>query len=197
MLPSGGMRRLVLASTSPRRLKLLTDAGFSFESIAPEYEEDMTLLLPPAELVKHLSRGKAESVASKVQDGILIAGDTIVVYEGEVIGKPYTESRAREMLRQLSGSVHSVLTGVTVLDTKTGETVSEAIEAKIHFKTLSDLEIDAYVGTGEPLDKAGAYAIQGEGRKFVERIDGDFVTIVGLPIARITEILRSFGIEPA
>lgn len=189
-------RRLVLASTSPRRLKLLTDAGFAFEAIAPDYEEDMTLPMPPVELVKFLSQGKAESIANKVSDGVIVAGDTFVAYQDTPIGKPHTAERAIEMLKLLSGTEHSVLTGFTVLDTRSGKLVSEAIEAKIHFKTITDAEIEAYVATGEPLDKAGAYAIQGEGRKFVERIDGDFVTIVGLPVKRIIEVLKEFGIDP-
>ncbi|MBU6323322.1 MAG: septum formation inhibitor Maf [Patescibacteria group bacterium] len=188
------MRRLVLASSSPRRQQLLADAGFAASIVEPEYEEDLTLRLPPAELVKFLSRGKAESVAPRAPDAVIVAGDTIVVHEGRVLGKPHEPARAKEMLRELSGTTHFVITGFTVLDAGSGRAVSDAIEARIFFKTLGEEVIASYVATGEPLDKAGAYAVQGKGGEFIERIEGDFATVVGLPISRLAEILPEFGI---
>ncbi len=190
------MRRLFLASTSPRRLKLLTDAGFAFESVEPDYAEDMTRALPPAELVQFLSKAKAESIIGKVPKGVIVAADTFVVHEGKPVGKPHTAERAKEMLRLLRGSEHSIITGYAVIDRENGKEVAGSVEAHVRMRDMTDAEIDDYVATGEPLDKAGAYAIQGEGAKFIERIDGDFVTIVGLPVARITEILKEFGIFP-
>ena len=187
-------KKIILASGSPRRKELLEKAGVSFEVVVSEYEEDMTLPLPPDELVKYLSHEKAETVAKTHTDAIVISADTIVVYGDIVLGKPHTEERAREMLRLLSGKQHSVFTGFTIILEDEKKTISRAVESKVFFKNLSDEEINEYIATGEPLEKAGAYAVQMLGQKFVEKIEGDIPNIIGLPITEvIKELQENFG----
>jgi septum formation protein len=188
------MRRIILASTSPRRKELLAKTGLEFEVVTSNYEEDMTLALPPDELVKFLSRGKAESVASNYDDAIIIGGDTFIFFEGKILGKPHTPVRAKEMLRMLSGNEHSVFTGFTIIDTLNNKIVSEAVTAKVKFRDLSEKEIDDYVETGEPLNRAGAYAVQTVEKTFIEEVIGDYDGIIGLPINHVREILVSFGV---
>lgn len=188
------MRKIILASTSPRRKELLAKTGLVFDAVASDYEEDMTLQLPPDELVKFLSKGKAESVAQKYGDAIIIGGDTFIAFNGHMLGKPHTPVRAKEMLKLLSGQEHSVFSGFTIIDTKSKKIISEAVEAKIKFKDLSDTEIDAYIETGEPLTRAGAYAIQTIKDTFVEKMSGDYDGIVGLPVTEVRKALRTFGI---
>ncbi len=186
--------RIILASTSPRRKELLEKAGVVFEVVRSNYEEDMTLPLPPLELAKYLSRGKAEAVAQDYTDAVVIGADTFVTYEGMLLGKPHTPERAKEMLGMLSGKAHTVITGFTIIDTKTGTSISEAVESTVYFKNLSEQEIDAYVSTGEPLDKTGAYTIQGAGKTLVDHIEGDYDNVVGLPVSAVLEVLKSFPI---
>jgi septum formation protein len=184
------LRLIVLASESPRRKELLERAGLRFSVAASDYEEDLGLDMPPHELAAHLSKGKAASVAGKHPDAVVIAADTFIVLEGKILGKPHTEDEAARMLGLLSGRAHSVITGYTVLDTATGREVSESVETRVWFKELTDDEIEAYVKTGEPLDKAGAYAIQGRGASLVQKIEGDYDNVVGLPV---DAVLRSLG----
>jgi len=181
------MKKIILASGSPRRKELLTEAGIKFDVDVSDYEEDMTLDLPPSELVKHLSLGKAKVVAGRHKNAVIIAADTFVVLKGEVLGKPYTKEKAKEMLEKLSGQAHSIFTGFAIIDTETGETVSEAQESKICFREIQPEEIEEYINSGEPLDKAGAYAIQGGGGKFVENIEGDYTGIIGIPMKAFLE----------
>ncbi len=188
------MRKIILASTSPRRKELLAKTGLSFEAVASNYEEDMTLPMPPDELVKFLSKGKAESVAQYYEDAIIISGDTFISFNGLVLGKPHTRERAKEMLRILSGNEHTVLSGYTVIDTKSKKIISEVAEAKIKFKDLSDKEIDEYVETGEPLTRAGAYAIQTIKETFVINMSGDYDGIIGLPVSALMKTLESFEV---
>ena len=189
-------RKIVLASTSPRRKKLLADTGLVFEAVAPKYEEDMTLPLAPHELAEHLARGKAESVAVAYPDAIIIASDTLIGFKEKVLGKPHTSEKACEMLRMLSGETNTIFTGLAMIDTKSGRTITKVIEARVQFRKLSDQEIGDYVATGEPLDKAGAFAIQGLGGALIENIEGDWSGAVGLPISQLLEILRNdFGIR--
>lgn len=188
-------RKIILASTSPRRIELLTKAGVNFEAVASDYEENMTLPMEPKELAKFLSRGKAEAVAKNYEDAIIIGGDTFIAFNGKILGKPHTPERAREMLVMLSGHTHSVISGFTVIDTKSGKVISDAEEAYITFKNLSSKEVDDYIATGEPLTRAGAYAIQTIGEKFIEKWEGDYDSIVGLPTSRVLEVLKDCGIE--
>ncbi len=138
--------------------------------------------MEPHELAKFLSRGKAEAVAKTHKNAVVIGADTFVAHNNKVLGKPHTPERAREMLKELNGTVHSIITGLTVIDSDTDKSISQAIEAKVYFKNLTDQEIDDYIATGEPLDKAGAYAVQGIGKSLVEKTEGDYNAIVGLPL---------------
>ncbi len=188
------MKTIILASSSKQRHDILARTRIPFIVEESGYAEDMTLPLAPRDLVQHLAEGKAQAVAARHPDALIIAADTIVVSNGEVFGKPLTEGEAREMLRKLSGVAHDVLTGFVVLDTKTGKKVGRTVETKVMFQTLFDEQIDSYVATGEPLGKAGGYAIQGAGARFAERIEGDMDNVVGLPLQALLEELAKFGV---
>lgn len=191
------MRKIVLASQSPNRKKIMEQVGLQFEVCPSNYEEDMTVKLHPMELVKIMSEGKAEDVVKKYQgqDAVVIAADSIIAFENEVFGKPKSTERAKEMLRRISGRVHSALTGFTIIDAQTGKKVSKSVETKVYFKELLPEEIDAYVATGDPLEKAGAYEIQALGSLFVSKIEGDYANIAGLPIFHVAEELKKFGVK--
>ncbi|MEK7540947.1 MAG: Maf family protein [Patescibacteria group bacterium] len=189
------MKKIILASQSPRRKELLLQIGLDFEIDPSNYEEDMTLKMNPAKLAEHLSLGKARDVAKRYKDAIVISADTIVAVGNEVFGKPKTPERAKYMLEKLSGRAHSIITGFTIIDTKSSKQISNSVETKVYFKNLSEQEIDSYIATGEPLDKGGGYAIQGKAALFVEKIEGDYFNIVGLPILSLSEELKKFGIN--
>ncbi len=189
------MKKVVLASTSPRRVELLKKIIQAFEVVKPDFEEDLSLKLSPFELAEFLAMGKAESVAKKFKDAIVIAADTLISFEGIVLGKPKDEKDAFKMLSVLSGRTHSVFTGFAVIDVRAGNKFSKAFEAKVSFKVLAENDILDYIASGEPLDKAGAYAIQGLGGKFVEKFEGDFDTIVGLPVVELERVLSVFGVN--
>lgn len=189
------LRKIILASTSPRRKQLLEKTGLKFDVVGSDYEEDMTLKLKPKELAKHLSMGKAKSVAAKYRNAVVIAADTFIAYKDRVLGKPHTPEQAKKTLRMLSGKAHSVITGFTIVDTATGKKVSKAVETKVYFKKLIDSEISGYIKSKEPLDKAGAYAIQGLGAVLVEKIEGDFFNVMGLPVNALVTELRKFGVK--
>ncbi len=183
-------RKIVLASTSPRRKMLLEKAGLEFEICPGSYEEDMSLDMSPAELVKFLSRGKAESVVSKFPDALIIGSDVFISYNGKVLGKPHTEEKAKEMLQMLRGVQHSVFTGFVVIDTKTNKTIDGFVEIKVYFKNYSDEVIDEYIKNGDILEKAGAYAIQNLGEEMLEKFDGNYDDILGLPVKEVLEALE-------
>ena len=187
--------RLILASGSPRRRELLGRFGTAFEVVPAAGEETAPKGLAPDALVRRLADAKAAEVADRVNDenAVIIAADTVVELRGEILGKPGTPERAKRMLRELSGNVHRVWSGVTVR--RGGEFQSAAECTAVHFRQLTDMEIDAYVDTGEPLDKAGAYGYQGLASLFVERIEGDYFNVVGLPLCRLGQMLRAFGVE--
>ncbi|MGC9598954.1 MAG: nucleoside triphosphate pyrophosphatase [Minisyncoccia bacterium] len=189
------MRKIVLASSSPRRTEILNRIGLKFVVDPGDYKEDMTLKLAPRELAKRLSLKKAESVARRHKDAVVIGADTCVVYKNRVLGKPGIPKRAKAMLKLLSGRTHSVFTGFTIIDTKTGKRVSRVSESKVYFKKLGNREMNAYVRTGEPLDKAGAYAVQGRGAAFIRKVEGDFFGIMGLPLYEIVHELAKFGVK--
>ena len=181
---------LILASKSARRIKLLKDIGLEFETVDHKVSETYPKKATPETIVQTLSKRKAEGVLKKYPEATVIAADTIVVYEGEVLGKPRDEDDAFKMLKKLSGQKHQVLTGVTITNkhkTKTFHSVSD-----VYMKPYHDIEIYEYIKTHEPMDKAGAYAIQGEGSKFVEKYTGDFFTIVGLPVKQLQKELKKF-----
>jgi septum formation protein len=189
------MRKIILASASPRRKEILRMTGLKFSVSASDYEEDLNLELRPRELARFLSRKKAEYVANKYKNAIIIAADTFIVLKNRVLGKPRNAKEAGQMLRILSGKAHSVITGFTIMDTGSGKTSSRSVKTEVYFKKLSSQNISAYVKSKEPLDKAGAYAIQGLGAVFVEKIEGDFFNVVGLPLCALSECLKKFGVH--
>lgn len=189
------MKKIILASASPRRREILKNAGLDFRVDAGDYEEDLSLKLKPHELARFLSREKAKAVAARHKDSIVIAADTFILYKKNILGKPHTKTEAKRMLVMLNNKTHAVITGFTIIDTATGKKISKAVETKVTFKKLTDKEIDSYVETGEPLDKAGAYAIQGLGALLVKKIDGDYLNVIGLPLAALADCLKKFEIE--
>lgn len=188
-------RQIVLASASPRRKELLELIGLKFKVVVSSYEEDMTLQLSPRGLACLLSAKKAEDVALRCPDALVIAADTFIDLKGHLLGKPQTPAEAKQMLRSLSNRSHEVITGFTVLDTASGAKISKAVATKVYFKKLTQREIDAYVASGEPMDKAGAYAIQGLGSIIIKKIDGDYFNVIGLPLNALTSALRKFGVS--
>jgi len=188
------MKKIILASQSPRRKQLLEQIGLKFEIDPSNYEEDMSLKMEPSKLAEFLSLGKAKDVAGRHKNSIIISADTIVAVDDEVFGKPKTPEKAKYMLRKLSGRAHSVITGFSIIDTETNKQISKSVETKVYFKDIPEQEMDAYIVTGEPLDKGGSYAIQGLAALFVEKIEGDYFNIVGLPILALTTELKNFGI---
>ena len=188
-------KKIVLASASAGRRDLLKQMGLEFEIDPSNYEEDMSLKMAPDKLAEHLSLGKAKDVAQRHTGSIIIAADTFCVLDGELLGKPKTEENARKMLKKLSGTFHSVITGFTIIDTETKKQVSKSVETKIYFKNIPDQEIDAYVASKEALEKAGAYAMQHRGGLFIEKIEGDYFNIIGLPILPLSLELKKFDIN--
>ena len=187
------MRRVILASGSPRRFDLLKSVLDNFEVITSNYEEDMTLDMKPSELVKFLSKGKADEVAQR-EKGIILGADTIVVLNGKVIGKPKSKEEAKETLKALSNNSHHVYTGFTIIDTENNKEIIDFEKTEIIFKELSDEKIEEYIKTGEPMDKAGAYGIQGLAKEFILKYNGSYNNIVGLPIEKVKEHLISLEI---
>ena len=178
---------LILASASPRRKELLELFRVPFTIRVADIDETMDETLPPYDEVARVSAAKAKAV-ERGEDDVVIAADTIVVCEGKVLGKPHSEEEAYEMLRLLSDRDHQVMTGMTVLRGETAVTVTEVTD--LHFRELSDREIYAYIATGEPMDKAGSYGIQGGAALFCSRLVGDYYNVMGLPVCRLGEILR-------
>ena len=186
---------IILASQSPRRRELLERMGVGdFRIVTPDIDEQMDRDLPPGELVGRISLEKALAVQAQEGKGpIIIAADTVVALDGAVLGKPADELEAFKMLSTLSGCRHQVYTGLTVLRGEEQYTVSE--ETTVTFRELSAEEIDRYVATGEPMDKAGAYGIQGYGALLVEGIQGDYYNVMGLPVCRLGLLLRRLGVD--
>ncbi|MGH9801634.1 MAG: Maf family protein [Blastocatellia bacterium] len=179
--------KLVLASGSPRRSELLSAAGIDFTIRVADVDEKLLPNELPRDYVVRLSRQKAQAIAA---DGELVLGaDTTVVVLNEIIGKPTDDSDARRMLRLLSGKWHEVLTGVSLVNN--GQVSSDVAVTRVKFTKLSDEEIDWYVSTGEPMDKAGAYGIQGYASRFVERIEGSYSNVVGLPVQMVYRMLEN------
>jgi len=188
------MKKIVLASASPRRKELLERIGLKFEVEPSNHEENVNPGLEPHELAKSLSLEKAKLVVENHRDALVIAADTFIVLDGEILGKPITEDEARRMLETISGRQHSVITGFTIIDTASGKVLSRSEETKVYIRELSSEEIGSYVMSKEPLDKAGAYAIQGLGSVIVEKIEGDYFNVIGLPLSVVTESLKEFGV---
>ena len=178
---------VILASQSPRRKELMGLFHIPFTVQVSDADETMDPKLSPAEAVGLVSRRKAEAVPRR-EDDLVIAADTIVVCGDEILGKPKDTADAHRMLRLLSGRDHQVMTGMTLLRGEDSRTVTEITD--IHFRELSDREIDAYVRTGEPMDKAGSYGIQGGAALFAQRLVGDYYNVMGLPVCRLSQLLK-------
>jgi len=186
--------KLILASASPRRAQILHDAGFSFQTISSAVDETPIPNESPSDIVQRLADAKAELIAARaVGPAIIIAADTVVTLDGRLFGKPRSTDDARHMLEQLSGRTHSVLTAVTLIRLPDAERRSFVESTLVHFAPLSADDISRYLATGEPHDKAGAYAIQGQAGRFILRIEGDYLNVVGLPLARTTQALHDLG----
>ena len=186
---------IILASKSPRRRALLEQMGVrDFRIVTPDIDEHMDRDLPPAELVRQISLEKAQTVAAQADPNtVVIAADTVVALDGVVLGKPADKEEAFRMLSLLSGNRHQVYTGLTVLR---GEQVfSQWEETAVTFRALTAEEIEAYIATGEPMDKAGAYGIQGYGALFIQGISGDYYNVMGLPVCRLGQILGQLGMD--
>jgi septum formation protein len=188
-------RTIVLASASPRRKELLEKIGLVFTVDPSDCPEAHLMSLPPESIAKDISISKATAVARRHPDAIVIAADTFGVLRGKILGKPHTETEAAEILKLLSGKSHRVITGLTVIDSANHKMVTRIVETRVYIKKLDEREIASYIATGEPLDKAGAYGIQGIGSVIVEKIVGDYYNVVGLPLNVLAEILSEFGIQ--
>jgi len=187
------MARIVLASGSPRRRELLERIGISeFEIRVPEADESYPDTFSPQQIVEYISRKKNEAAASEA-DEIVITADTMVFLDDKRLGKPADEAEALKMLSALQGRHHTVCTGVTV---RQGEKVlTESETTEVYFRPASEAELLAYIATGEPMDKAGSYGVQGKGALLVEKLDGDFFNVMGLPVLRLSRMLAEFGIK--
>ncbi len=183
--------RLLLASASPRRADLLRAAGYEFDVVPADVDESVLPREGPEAYVRRVSEAKAAAVASKAQGRIVLAADTVVVVDGEILGKPVDAADAARMLRLLSGRGHEVLTGVTIVGE--GQILTNTATSAVELAHLSPAEIDWYVATGEPMDKAGAYAIQGLASRFVVRIEGSYSNVVGLPVALVSAMLKALS----
>ncbi len=180
---------LILASKSPRRKYLLEQAGISFKVIPSDIDETADTMSSPQIYVKLLSEAKAEAVSKQYPGKWVIGADTIVVKDGKILGKPVSKADARKMLNTLSGQIHKVFTGYTICCKKKGKKFSETVTTEVLFKELTDDEIEWYIHTSEPFDKAGAYAIQGLGTFLVKSINGSYTNVVGLPVCEVIEFL--------
>lgn len=187
---------IILASKSPRRKYLLEKAGLNVRVIPSDIREDDFKLTSPSVYVKELSLAKAVDIADQNADFWVLGADTIVVIDDKILGKPRDENHARRMLESLSGQKHHVLTGFTFCHTAKKRRYTDVVKTEVCFKKLSSEEIDWYIATGEPFDKAGAYAIQGIGTFIVKAINGSYTNVVGLPVCEVLEFLIKEGINP-
>jgi septum formation protein len=184
---------VVLASASPRRRELLRSLCPDFIVMPSEIEETLPPG-PPAAAAERLALDKARAVAARVGAGVVLGADTIVAVGGEVLGKPATVEDARRMLKQLRARQHEVITGVAVVEAPSGRSETTAVVSRVQMADYGETEIEAYLASGEPFDKAGAYAIQGRGSALVAGLDGSFTNVVGLPLAETARLLGAFGV---
>lgn len=196
------MKEYILASASPRRREILEQLGLDFDIIVSTTDEEkIDKNLPINLYVEELAMAKASSaaglcVAQNRKSGLIIAADTIVYCDGKILGKPKDRDDAFNMLNKLSGRTHEVLTGICVMRLKDGFSVAAYEKTNVHFKPLSPVKIWRYIDSGEPMDKAGAYGIQGLGAMLVEKIEGDYFNVVGLPVSKLVSVLeKEFGVE--
>jgi len=188
-------KKIILASSSPRRKELLSKLGIDFEVMDSGYMEDMNLKMKPTALAKYLSMGKAKAVAMKNNNCIIIAADTFVVLDGKIIGKPNSKDLAIKMLLNLNNRTVQIITGLSIMDTYSNKNFSEIVIGKVKFRKFSKSEAKNYIKHGESLDRAGAFAVQGLGAVLIERVTGDFNSIMGLPLFKVAKILNKLGVK--
>ena len=189
--------KLILASSSPRRAEILRNAGFAFESRASRVDESLLAHESSEDYVRRLALAKARAVAQDEltfdETKFVLGADTVVVVEGQLLGKPSGADDARRMLRMLNGKTHEVLTGISILSVPEGPEAHHVATTRVTFLPLSDETIESYIASGEPFDKAGAYGIQGVGGRFVRKIEGCYFNVMGLPLSQVWTILQTFG----
>jgi len=188
-------KRIVLASGSPRRRELVRMIGLKFELAVPLVKEAGSIYAKPSALVTKLALAKAVSLAHKFPDALILGADTIVVLDGKILGKPRNRSEAGAMLRTLSGRTHTVYTGLALVDVPTGFRETGYEKSLVSMKNISPAEIRDYLATGEPMDKAGSYGIQGFGAVFIKHINGCFFNVMGLPVARLYDMLKQMAVK--
>ena len=190
------MMDIILASASPRRTELLKQIGLNHRILPSNFAEQLSGEKTPAENVAILALGKAMSVSNELKQGVVIGADTIVVADGQILGKPHSIAEARAMLKRLSGRVHQVMTAVAIVDASGQKARWQCVEiTQVTFRALDEKLLQWYLSTGESMDKAGAYGIQGYGALLVEKIDGCYFNVVGLPLRRVAEGLEKFGVD--
>ncbi len=189
------MKKLILASASPRRKALLEQIGLVFDVVPSDVPESFPAETPPRDSAGKLAVRKAAQIADRTASGIVIGADTVVVLDGRPLGKPEDPKQAFEMLRALSGKAHEVITAMAVIDAADGRMARGDACTQVLFRELADREIRNYIASGEPMDKAGAYGIQGKGALLVQRIEGCYTNVVGLPLVRLARLLEGFGIR--
>jgi septum formation protein len=186
--------KLILASASPRRAEILRNAGFTFDVQPARTDESLRQCERAEDYVRRLAESKAQAIAKATKQAAFVVGaDTTVLVAGEILGKPSGAADARRMLLALSGRTHEVLTGIAVALAPNGDSATHVESTCVTFLPLSDVEIETYIATREPFDKAGAYGIQGIGGRFISRIEGDYFNVMGLPVARLWQMLREMG----
>ncbi len=187
------MRKIILASASPRRKELLSKIGLKFEVIPSNYDEKLGNDDFTYEKIETLALNKAKDVEARIsENAIIIAADTVVVLNGKILGKPHTKQEAREMISSLSGKVHEVITSIAMIDTASKKTIVRSNTTKVKFRSITDEEVEKYISTDEPYDKAGGYAAQGLAAIFVEKIDGCFNNVVGISLFEVDKMLKEF-----
>jgi septum formation protein len=186
------MKQIVLASKSPQRKELLIQAGIPFTAAESAFQEVSPAGIKPEDLVMKNAEGKAKDIAQKVKNAIVIGGDSVVFIDQEILEKPKDEKDAVHMLKKLSGNAHQVYTGYSIVDLEKNKIVTNYVVGTVYFNTLSEEDIDSYIATGEPMDKAGAYGIQGKAGMFINKVEGNYPGIVGLPISYIVQELKQF-----
>lgn len=190
------MKTIILASESPRRKLLLKQLiGDNFKVIVSDYEEDNSLEMTPVELARHHAINKGRNVAKRLSEGIVISADTFVTFEGKIFGKPLTKDNAKKMLEKISGQEIEVITGYAVIDTESKKEIQGHEISKVRIGELDKIVIEAYIATGEPLDKAGAFGMQEKGAFLVESINGCSSNVVGLPLFKLNTALEQMGIS--
>lgn len=188
------LNKIILASSSPRRLELLRQMGMEPVVVPSRVPEEVKAGESAEDAALRLAVAKAGEVARLFHDGLVIGADTVVTIDGMQLGKPEDETDAKRMLKLLSGRSHTVVTGLAVINAKTLESKTTRVKTTVRFKKISEEEIDSYISTGDPMDKAGAYGIQGRAAAFVEGIEGCYSNVVGLPLSELMDLLKTFGV---